>query len=274
MASDVPRADAPLIDAPRLALPSLGLTLSLDAGIAAAEEPTRLHAPDIARDLVADLTRETIGRGKVDRGLVHPYYQQLGKVLLKNWDADRSVATKGLKGFAESTVENTKTWNKIWLEKAAVYGGSGSPFDVPVAGRAKPLSDRLIPGQDLQARKEVQREMAQQFRSTRRAEIRVTQAASGKLLKVELLKPSNDVYVDNQALVDVRAAAEKLPTPPEEAIAGRPTLVSTWEFELVVSITPPVPTFSFEFDEAIGFVDVRLPLDRRIYKKVKLLSVD
>lgn len=272
--SDVPLADAPKVEAPRLALPSLGLTLGLDAGYVEREEPGGLHAPEISHDLVADLTRQTIGRGKVDRGLVHPYYQQVGKALLKNWDADRSVSAKGLQGFAESTVENTKAWNKIWLEKANTYGGSGSPFDVPTNGRAKPLSDRLIPGQDLQARKEVQREMARQFRSTRKAEIRVTQAPSGKLLKVELLKPSNDVYVDHQALIDVRAAAEKLPPPPDEVIAGRLTLVSTWEFELVVSITPPVPTFTFEFDEAIGFVDVRLPLDRRIYKKVRLLSVD
>lgn len=277
MVSDAPTADAPTIAAPRLAMPSLGLTLSLDAGYAALEEeegPKGLHAPEIPKDLVADIARKTIGRGKVDRGLVHPYYSQLGKVLLKNWDADRSVSQKGLKGFAESTIENTKAFNKIWLEKAQVYGGSGSPFDIPVPDRAKPLSDRLIPGQDLQARREVAREMSKQYKSSRKAEIRVTQAASGKLLKVELLKPSNDVYVDNQALVDVRAAAEKLPPPPEEALAGKLALISTWEFELVVSITPPVPTFTFEFDEAIGFVDVRLPLDRRIYKKVRLLSVD
>jgi outer membrane biosynthesis protein TonB len=272
--SDAPVDDAPRVEQPRLALPSAGLRLSLDAGIGLDEPAPGLHAPEISKDLVADLTKATIGRGKVDRGLVHPYYQQLGKVLLKQWDADRSVSQKGLKGFAESTVENTKAWNKIWLDKAAVYGGSGSPFDVATNGRAKPLNDRLLPGQDLQARREVQREMNKQFKSSRKAEIRVIQDPRGKLLKVELLKPSNDVFVDNEALVDVRAAAEKLPPPPDEVTAGKKNLISTWEFELIVSITPPVPTFSFEFDEAIGFIDVRLPLDRRIYKKVKLLSVD
>lgn len=273
--SDVPVADAPRLDVPRLGLPSLGLTMSFDAGVVVAEEePRGLHAPEISKDLVGDLARETIGRGKVDRGLVHPYYQQLGKALLKTWDADRAVSSAGLKGFAESTVENTKAWNKIWLEKAKVYGGSGSPFDVASSGRAKPLNDRLMPGQDLQARREVAKEMGKQFRSSRRAEIKVTQAADGKLVKVELIKPSNDTNVDHQALVDVRAAAERLPAPPEDALRGRPVLVSLWEFELVISITPPVPTFTFEFDEALGFVDARLPLDRRIYKKVKLLSVD
>ncbi len=277
--SDRPVADAPRLDMPRLdplkLAPSAGLTLSLDAGFIAEDEPRRgLHAPEISKDLVADLTKATIGRGKVDRGLVHPYYQQLGKVLLKNWDADRSVSQKGLKGFAESTLENTKAWNKIWLDKASDYGKSGTPFELANNARNKPSNERLLPGQDLQARKEVQKEMAKQFKSSRRAEIKVTQALTGKLLKVELLKPSNDAFVDNQAVVDVRAAAEKLPPPPDEVIKGKTEIISTWEFELVVSITPPVPTFTFEFDEAIGFVDVRMPLDRRIYKKVRLLSVD
>lgn len=278
--SDAPTADAPVaaaprLLAPRLGLPSLGISLSMDAGVELAQEEERgLRAPEIPKDLVGELARATLGKGKVDRGLVHPYYQQLGKALLKTWDADRAVSARGIKGWADSTVANTKAFNRIWLEKAQVYGSSGSPFDVAADGRAKPLNDRLLPGQDLQARREVAKEMSKQFKSSRRAEIRVTQAASGKLVKVELIKPSNDANVDNQALVDVRAAAEKLPAPPEDALNGRPVLVSIWEFELVVSITPPVPTFTFEFDEALGFVDVRLPLDRRIYKKVKLLSVD
>jgi hypothetical protein len=80
--------------------------------------------------------------------------------------------------------------------------------------------------------------------------------------------------VDQEALKDVQAAAEQLPPPPEEAVAGREALSSLWSFELIVSISPPVPSFTFEFDEALGFIDARLPLDRRIYKKVRLVSVE
>ncbi len=94
----------------------------------------------------------------------------------------------------------------------------------------------------------------------------------GQLTKVELVEPSNDEHVDREALEDVRAAAQNLPAPPAEALSERGELSSLWSFELVVSITPPVPTFTFEFDEALGFIDARLPLDRRIYKKVKLVS--
>ena len=116
--------------------------------------------------------------------------------------------------------------------------------------------------------------MREQFKATRRATIRVTQDPNGKLVKVELVAPSNDSAVDKEAMADVRAAAEKMPPPPAEALEGRTELISTWAFELVVSISPPIPTFTFEFDEALGFIDARLPLDRRIYKKVRLVSVD
>ncbi len=275
--TDAPTADSPVVDAPRatpIPLPSLALALSLDAGVQPADDPGGLHAPAISGDLVADLTRETIGRGKVDRGLVHPYYSQLGKALLKNWDADRAVSSAGLKGVVEQAVENSKAWNNIWQEKASVFGKTGSPFDAPVNTRGKPITDRLTPGQELAARKEVATMMGEQMRQSRRAQIRVTQDGTGKLLKVELLKPSNDSNVDRQAVVDVRTAAESLPPPPAEAMSGRQTLVSIWEFELIVSITPPIPTFTFEFDEVLGFIDTRMPLDRRIYKKVRLLAVE
>ncbi|MBE2248413.1 MAG: TonB family protein [Myxococcus sp.] len=289
LATDRPQAEAPRAEplrAPTAERPSLipggAFALALDAGaFEPDDEPRGLRAPTIAKDLVGELTRETIGRGKVDRGLVHPYYVQLGKALIKNWDADRAVSKKGLAGFGEQFVQNSKVFNEIWLEKAAQFGSSGAPISAPVSNdnasrRTATVTNNIqgIGGVDLEARKEVSRQMREQFKTTRRATIRVIQAPGGKLLKVELLSPSNDAAVDREALADVRAAAEKLPPPPDEVVGGKKELVSTWAFELVVSITPPIPTFTFEFDEALGFIDARLPLDRRIYKKVRLVSVD
>ncbi|MBL8922053.1 MAG: TonB C-terminal domain-containing protein [Myxococcaceae bacterium] len=290
LANDRPSADAPTTEQPlrppALERPSLipggAFALSLDAGVFEEPlEPGGLRAPSISKDLVGDLTRETIGRGKVDRGLVHPYYVQLGKALIKHWDADRAVSKKGLAGFGEQFVQNSKVFNEIWLDKAAQFGATGAPIDAPVSNdnasrRTATVTNNIqgIGGVDLEARKEVSRQMREQFKATRRATIRVTQDLSGKLMKVELVSPSNDAAVDKEALADVRAAAEQLPPPPEEVLDGKKELISTWAFELVVSITPPVPTFTFEFDEALGFIDARLPLDRRIYKKVRLVSVD
>jgi TonB family protein len=238
---------------------------------------TGLRAPERPKDLVGSLAKETLGRGRVERGLVHPYYSALGKALVKNWDADR-VAKSGLKGLAEQTAENFKLMNEIWSDRAAAYAKSGSPIDAEALGtnRRAPVNNNILglSGVDLDARKEMQRQLREQFKATRRATIRVVQDRTGRLVKVELVEPSHDQNVDKEALKDVRAAAEKLPPPPEEALEGKQQLSSLWSFELTVSITPPIPTFTFEFDEALGFIDARLPLDRRIYKKVRLVSVE
>lgn len=224
-----------------------------------------------AQQIVDNLALDTLGKGKVERGLVHPYFTQLGKSLLKVWDAERAVSSQGFKGFLEQAQENSKAWNNIWRDRAAAYGSSGSPLEADAA--QKPNRRPLSGDPNLQARREMRQQMREQFMATRRAIIRVVQDAQGRLLEVTLVSPSNNVQVDKEALEDVRAAAEQFPLPPAEALAGRKTLTSLWQFELIISITPPVPTLSFEFDEALRFVDMRLPLDRRIYKRVRLLSV-
>ncbi len=232
---------------------------------APAEAPG-LRAPEVPKDLVGELVTDTLARGKVDRGLVHPYYADVGKALMKAWDPDRAVSRKGLKGFLEQGRDNSRAWTKIWLENAKAYASTGSPL------QNVQVSDRLMGNDNLLAREAMRRKQREQFRATRSAILRVVQDRDGKLLEVTLVSPSNDAEVDREAVADVKAAAQALPPPPPEALGGRDTLVSLWSFELVVSISPPIPTMSFEFDEALKFIDVRLPLDRRIYKRVRLLS--
>jgi hypothetical protein len=260
---------------PFVPVPSAQLALSLPPAPAEPDPSGTLHAPAVPQDILGEAARDTVGRAKVDRGLVHPYYTALGRELLKRWDADRAVSAKGLKGFSENMVQNSKAFNAIWLEHAAAYGASGTPLDAeaPTEAESRPsAAERFDPS--LAGRRQLGRQMQQQFRSTRRATLKVVQDGKGALVSVELLVPSNDAHVDHEAVADIRTAAQALPTPPPEATGGRDRLVSLWLFELVVSITPPVPTFSFEFDEALRFIDTRMPLDRRIYKKVKLLSVE
>jgi hypothetical protein len=61
---------------------------------------------------------------------------------------------------------------------------------------------------------------------------------------------------------------------PGEVLAGREELATLWEFEVEVSITPPVPVVGVEFDEALGHLDLRLPLDRRVWKRVRLVAIE
>lgn len=260
-----------------MAVPSEDLTQRLEPPPRGPQAPPAAGNP---KELMDRLVQESVGRGKVDRGLVHPYFIDLGKTLVKTWDADRSVSARGLQGFAEQFQKNSKLWANIWQERATSYGRTGSPLEqdgerIDLPQRPAAASDRphlQIP--DLAARQALRKLNREQWKATRRATLRVVQGKDGRLLSVELVAPSNDPHVDREALIDIRAAAERLPPPPPDAIGTREHLTSLWQFELIVSITPPIPSFTFEFDEALGYVDTRLPLDRRLYKRVRLVAVE
>jgi len=54
---------------------------------------------------------------------------------------------------------------------------------------------------------------------------------------------------------------------------GQSLLPSRSDFELEVAITLPIPLVEFQFDELLRVTDVFLPLDRHIWKRVRLVSV-
>lgn len=276
---DVPRADVPLATGGTLLVPKRLLSTSVPELTVRAGPPPGIEGrvgdprvPPPPEKVISDLVTESVGRGKVERGLVHPYFGALGKSLLKQWDAERAVTSQGISGFLEQARGNGQAWTRIWSERAAAYGATGSALtsDTPQQPNRRPSNG----DPNLEARRELRKEMREQFRATRRAVIRVVQDAQGRLVSAELVIPSNNAQVDREALADVRAAAERLPPPPPEALGSKATLTSLWQFELIISISPPVPSFSFEFDEALGFADARLPLDRRIYKRVRLLEAN
>ncbi len=267
--SDVPRREANLT----LSLTALS---AIDAGVVDLIQTESVSGRSSSHRLET-VAQDEVARAKVERGQVHPYFSDMGKQLLKNWDADRVISGGGLKSLGQQAAQNMQIYNNLWAERAARYAQTGSPLDegVGVGGRVAPSNDRVgaLPGVDLEGRKELQRQLRSQFTARRQATIEVTQSAEGLLLGVRLLVPSLDAAVDKEALADIRAAASKLPRPPPEVATVRQRIVSVWTFELVISITPPIPVFAFEFDEVTGTIDPRLPLDRRIYKKVRLVSV-
>jgi TonB family protein len=225
--------------------------------------------------LLGDWLREQAGRDRVENGLVHPYYGDVGRVLLGAWDAERAIERRGLSGYLAQAGENLRTFGRVWQRVAEGYGKTGAP--ALIDGRSERIKQLAAlpegPASASLLSAEIQRQLRPAFSEGRSTLVRVTQATDGKLLSVELVSPSMDAEVDRAAVAGVRAAAEKLPMPPGEALEGRQKLVSLWEFELEISITPPLPIVAIEFDEVLGLSGVRLPLDRRIWKRVRLVAV-
>jgi hypothetical protein len=268
-------------DLPDLAWASLGRTADAPSPDLTGRPPDSaiaLYAPPGASPeaRLERLLRDDVGRSKVQSGLSDPFFQEFGREILARWTPENVVTERGLSGYVKNLGRVLVDYAAVYADQAARYGRTGSPFapgETPLGiaslapvpeGITTQISDQMA----------VVRAMADQSRIRHAALVRVVQRADGHLVSVELVRPSDDSSVDAQALRDMRDAAARLPAPTPSALAGRTFVASIWEFSLVVSITPPLPLIAVQFDEVLGLVDVRVPLDRRLFKLVRLVSVE
>lgn len=245
-----------------------------------------IQAPFVVDDeneRVNGMLREALGRDRVERGMVDPYFKQLGDKMASAWKPEKLVDEKGMKGFLEETARGLKTgaadWMNAWSQAAEQYGKTGNPgYDgnpYDIDGR---LRDNIPAG--------VTQYTPHQLQSTRIALVRLTQQPDGHLLHVELVQPSIDPLMDHEIMRELRSGEMVMPVPPVKGQGIHNPIRSVWAFQLTVSIAPPVPMLSGAFDldalfdkkmrEEMGgkIVDVRMPLSRRITKRVDLVSVE
>ncbi len=222
------------------------------------------------------LLREDQGREKVRSGLADPFFLDFGRSMLAAWEPEKVVTDRGFSGYLKHLGVAVVDWAATYATQAASYGRSGSPFGP--GGAPLSLTGLTAVPEGITTRISDQmagmRAIADQSRTRHAALVRVVQRADGRLVSVEILRPSDDSSVDAQALRDLREAAARLPAPTSSALAGRTQVASVWEFSLEISITPPLPMITVQFDEVLGLVDARVPLDRRLFKLVRLVSVD
>jgi hypothetical protein len=111
--------------------------------------------------------------------------------------------------------------------------------------------------------------------------IRLTQARTGQLLRIDLVSPSDNPTLDAEVMRELRTGSMVLPVPPAEGQGIHDPIHSTWAFQLSVMVCPPMPLLSGSFDvdalfdkKSGPFLDVCVPLDKKIHKHVELLEVD
>lgn len=238
-----------------------------DAGIARG-----VFAPPQESDLnarAARLVDGDMGRQRVQRGLVDPYFTKVSRALAKGWDAEARLKDPNLEQFIEQAGQNAKLGLEMYGRVASNYGKTGSPL--------ADQQDDVVRDQqltDAQARGAWARKQRDLWRAAKRVLVRLTQSSGGLLRNVELVQPSTNPELDNEVLTQLRNGRITLPPPPPNGQGIHDPIRSTWAFTLVISISPPAPTISGEFDEVTGHIDVRRPLDRRVYKYVELISVE
>jgi hypothetical protein len=215
---------------------------------------------------------EDEGRARVERGLVDPWFAELGKALLRSWDVGRVIRSRP--ELAADLGRNAAAYGKEWSERASAYGQTGSPLPAGAANPKVPETYGIVaPGNEVVAQGEATQLVHEQYQVVRRATVRVRQNAQGELLSAELEATSGDPELDAAALSDIRASAAALPRPPARLAQGRDSVSSEWQLDLVVAVTPLAPVLTFEFDEALGSAEAKVPLTRKVHKRVKLLAV-
>ncbi|MCY1078015.1 energy transducer TonB family protein [Archangium lansingense] len=241
LASDVPRAEqGPENPSLLPSADSLALHPQGDFPVPPPEPGppgTRLRAPAhpaSPQELVAETARDTVARRRAESGLTHAYFGDMGKQLLSRFrqshaDVERAQTTD------EKVAQKARDVSSV-LSRA---GEMEDPLDHP--RRPDPLASGPASHPSME---EAQRNLAYTLphkwtHSEGVAVVRLTQAADGKVLAVEILSPSGNRGLDQAAVAAVRDLEEELPSLPPEVLMGRDSVVSEWKFELLRTVGGP-----------------------------------
>jgi hypothetical protein len=213
------------------------------------------------------------GQRAVERGMIDPYFGQLSKALSSRWTLAADSSDPVNRNLMDTVVANFKSGLKGYMQQAASYGASGK---VAVGERTSGGADDLPQAAlEMQARQEA-------FTHHGEVHVRLTQGRDGHLMRVELVRPSDDPDLDQAVLRDLRSGDVVLPVPPTEGLGIRDPIKSIWAFKLSIMVCPPAPMIGGGFNiDALydkkseqGLFDVCVPLDKKVSKHVELLSVD
>ncbi|HYO72565.1 MAG TPA: TonB family protein [Archangium sp.] len=241
LASDVPRAEQGP-EKPSL-LPSTD-TLALQSGgdfPVPPPEPgppgTRLRAPAhpaSPQELATETARDTIARRRVESGLTHSYFGDMGKALVRRFRQSHAEAERG-QTTGEKVAQKARDVSSVLSRSGEMEDPLKHPRRVdPLA--AGPASHPML--------EEAQKRLAYSLpnkwtHSEGVAVVRLTQGADGKVLSVELLSPSGNGGLDQAAITSVKELGEELTALPPEVLMGRDSVVSEWKFELLRTVGGP-----------------------------------
>ncbi|AKJ04073.1 FrgA [Archangium gephyra] len=277
LASDVPRAE-PGPEKPSL-LPSAD-TLALQSGgdfPVPPPEPgppgTRLRAPArpaSPQELATETARDTIARRRVESGLTHSYFGDLGKALVRRFRQSHAEVERG-QTTKEKVAQKARDVGSVLSRSGEMEDPMKHPRRVdPLA--AGPASHPMLED----AQKRLAYSLPNKWTHSEGVTVvRLTQGADGKVLSVELLAPSGNGELDQAAVTAVKELGEELTSLPPEVLMGRDSVVSEWKFELLRTVGGPAANgvgIVGTFDPVTGVEDALPTFAARSQVRVTLVA--
>lgn len=216
--------------------------------VAGIQAPTQLSPEEMVRDTVKD----TMAQARQDRGIVPPYFHELGQALFAAWHPEPAVEKLSPKTLASRDTPTFQDTFQAWRKRAETYGKTGSPLSDMTVARPPPPNGPLEAAPYFAAQTAMVGQVSKDVTERRFALIRLTQDRRGRLVDLRLLKPSIHPEMDQAALRDFRKAGDSLPVPPESVLGSDPTLVSLWELELLHGYNTEYRDTSTNFSEALA----------------------
>ncbi|MFL5349094.1 MAG: energy transducer TonB [Hyalangium sp.] len=211
-----------------------------------------------------------MARRRVENGLVHPYFGDVGKQLLRRFGQRHASVERGLTE-GEKVARKERDVSSVLSRSAEMEDPLAHPR------RPDPLASAPSSHPSLE---EAQESLAYSLPylwtySEGATVVRLTQAADGKVLAVEVIASSGNGELDKAAVTAVWDLGEELPALPPEVVMSRDSVVSEWKFEVQRTVAGPAALgvgAVATFDPVLGTGDVLHSFEARSQVRVTLVA--
>jgi TonB family protein len=211
-----------------------------------------------------------VGRRRVESGLAHPYFGDVGKQFLRRF-GQRHATVEGGMTAREKVARKARDASSVLSRSAEMEDPLAHPR------RPDPLASAPSSHPVLE---EAQESLAYSLPylwtyGEGATVVRLTQAADGKVLAVEVITSSGNGELDKAAVTAVWDLGEELPALPPEVLMNRDSVVSEWNFEVVRTVAGPAALGMgavTAFDPVLGTGEVLHSFAARSQVRVTLVS--
>ncbi|MGZ3457853.1 MAG: TonB family protein [Archangium sp.] len=172
-----------------------------------------------------------MAKRRAESGLTPSYFGDVGRVLEQRFRQSQAEAERG-QSPREKVAQKERDVSSVLSRSGEMEDPQAQPR------RPDPLASAPAEHPSLgEAQQSLAYSLPYEWTHSEGATIvRLTQAADGRVLSIEILHPSGNGGLDQAVETSVRDLGEALPPPPPDVLKGRDSVVSEWKFELLRTV--------------------------------------